>query len=389
MFLHQLEKQNPKLIDFAVELYQSGEILADTYVLDLDMIVSNTKKMVSTAKANDIELLYMTKQIGRNPLVAKEITKAGISKAVVVDYREAEIFMQNNLPLGNVGHLVQPPKHFLHKLLTYGTKYVTVYSLANAINLNNTAKTVGVIQPIILKIIDYQDNIYPGQIGGFSIENLKNQISQLNNLNYLKIVGVTTFPAILFNDKVGTFEATKNVQTLAKAKSIFNQSNLSLDVISLPSATCTDTIPFIKQLGGTEGEPGHALTGTTPMHASHEAPEKPAYCYISEISHTFGSHSFVFGGGWYRRGHLKNALVVKGDKRMHAQVLPLENSNIDYHLELDQKFQTGLPVIMDFRTQIFVTRSTVAVVKGLHNNGHPELVGLFDSVGKLLPEGMK
>ena len=36
---------------------------------------------------------------------------------------------------------------------------------------------------------------------------------------------------------------------------------------------------------------------------------------------------------------------------------------------------------MCFRTQIFTTRSHVAVVKGLQT-GKPECVGLYDAVGK-------
>ncbi|MDN4592478.1 hypothetical protein NWF35_00825 [Polycladomyces subterraneus] len=36
---------------------------------------------------------------------------------------------------------------------------------------------------------------------------------------------------------------------------------------------------------------------------------------------------------------------------------------------------------MAFRTQVFVTRSDVAVVKGL-SSGKPELVGIYDSLGK-------
>ena len=45
------------------------------------------------------------------------------------------------------------------------------------------------------------------------------------------------------------------------------------------------------------------LTGTTPYHAAHpDAPERPAYLYVSEISHTLGDCSYCYGGGHYRRG---------------------------------------------------------------------------------------
>ncbi|KLI74651.1 amino acid racemase [Lacticaseibacillus zeae DSM 20178 = KCTC 3804] len=390
MFLKQLEKLNPELIQYAFKLHQTGQILPDTYVIDLDMIRQNTSYMVAEAKKNHVELLYMTKQVGRNPVIAKEVVNAGIPEAVVVDFREAETFMENGLALGNVGHLVQPPKHFLKRLLKYGTKYVTMYSLENAQKLNEVASAVGIKQKVLLKVVGNGDDIYPGQTGGFTLAELDKQLDQLKTLSNIKLVGITTFPAILYDESKQDFLATANLKTIDRAKNIFNKHHLKTQVVSLPSATSTTSIPLIKQLGGNEGEPGHALTGTTPLHAVKDQPEKPAYCYVSEVSHTFGSHSYVFGGGWYRRGHLKNALVQDGEYYVHAHVLPLENSNIDYYLELDQQFKSGLPVVMAFRTQIFVTRSTVALVRGLQTAGAtPELVGLYDSQGKKLPGRMQ
>ncbi|WP_435873794.1 hypothetical protein [Polycladomyces subterraneus] len=54
---------------------------------------------------------------------------------------------------------------------------------------------------------------------------------------------------------------------------------------------------------------------------------------------------------------------------------------MDYYIGLDQNLTIGDTVIMAFRTQVFVTRSDVAVVKGL-SSGKPELVGIYDSLGK-------
>ena len=62
---------------------------------------------------------------------------------------------------------------------------------------------------------------------------------------------------------------------------------------------------------------------------------------------------------------------------------------IDYHIPLrpaaggPDEFRTGDTAILGFRPQIFVTRSHVAVVRGIHN-GKTELLGLFDSRGNLL-----
>lgn len=388
MFLSQLQKRNPELIDFAFKLHEDGQILPDTYVIDLDTISENTKKIVRDAAANDIELLYMTKQIGRNPIVAKTIEDAGIRRAVVVDYREAETFMHNGLHLGNVGHLVQVPRHLIKRVIDYGTKYITVYSLANAQAVNDAAKELGKVQKVILKVIGQGDDIYPGQTGGFTLEQLTTELPQLVGMNNIDVVGITTFPAILYSEETGSYEPTGNVKTVDKAKDIFRRNGLRAEVVSLPSASSVESMKLIHKLGGNEAEPGHALTGTTPKHAEYDLPERPAYCYVSEISHNYGGHSFIYGGGYYRRGHLKNALVRDGSVLKHAHVLSLDNSSIDYYLELDTQLDEGLPVVMASRTQIFVTRSTVALVKGLHS-GAPELVGLYDSQGKKLWEDFK
>lgn len=389
MFLKQLELQNPELIDYAFELIKTNKILPDTYVIDLEMIRQNTRKIVQEAKKYNIELLYMTKQIGRNPLIAEEIQKNGISNAVVVDFREAEVFMNNNLNLGNVGHLVQPSRGIVKKLLQYGTKYMTMYSRDNIQNLSKVAKEVNVNQDVLIKVIDKQDDIYPGQAGGFTLEELDSSLDEIKQFDNVNVVGITTFPGILFDEEAKEFKPTKNITTIDKAKQILKKHNIFPKVISLPSASATTSLSLVDQLGGNEAEPGHSLTGTTPIHAVKEQPEKPAYCYISEISHNFAGHSYVFGGGLYRRGHLKNAVVEENGKYKHTEVVPLEDSNIDYYLELADQFQTGSPVLMASRTQMFVTRSTVAVVDRLHGNSKPQLIGLFDTQGRKLTEGMK
>ena len=79
---------------------------------------------------------------------------------------------------------------------------------------------------------------------------------------------------------------------------------------------------MIAAAGGTHGEPGHGLTGTTPYHAGHpDAEERPGYLYVSEVSHNLGDKAYCYGGGHYRRGHMKNALV--GTTPENAKVVPV------------------------------------------------------------------
>ncbi len=60
-------------------------------------------------------------------------------------------------------------------------------------------------------------------------------------------------------------------------------------------------------------------------------------------------------------------------------------TNIDYYGELiiGDKISIGDTVIYAFRTQIFVTRSEVALVEGISNN-NPRVLGIYDSFGNRL-----
>lgn len=383
MFLEATKRRNPKMIETAIQLHQQGTILPDTYILDLDMIEANAKQMLAVAKEHQVELFYMTKQIGRNPLVAKKLTELGMTHAVVVDFKEALVMMENGLALGNVGHLVQVPQHLLEKVISYGTKYITVYSMEMLESIQKVAKKIGKKQAVLLRIVSDEDQLYPGQYGGFLLEEVVQDFPGMKACDFVDIKGITSFPCFLYQAETHELEATHNVKTIQKAKKLFGEAGFQLDELNVPSATCSRTIPFIQSFGGTQGEPGHALTGTTPMHALTDLPEKPAMVYVSEISHTFKGQSYLYGGGYYRRGHLENVLIDNQGTRTLGKVAPFADENIDYYLEVDGEQPVGATAIMAFRTQIFVTRSEVAVVSGIQS-GKPKVEGIYDSQGKFL-----
>ncbi|AEB30188.1 conserved hypothetical protein [Carnobacterium sp. 17-4] len=383
MFMDVVKKRNPKLIQEAITLHQSEKILPDTYVLDLDIIRENAKKLIETAKKNDIELFFMLKQIGRNPTIAKMLVELGIKNAVVVDFREAKIMMENNIPLGNVGHLVQIPQMLLKDIMMYGSKYLTVYSLEKLQAINGLAKEIGIKQKILLRVVSDEDELYPGQYGGFTLKELPSLISLFKELKYIEISGVTSFPCFLYNAEKEILEPTHNTETVKAAKKLLEKEGITIQELNIPSATSVYTLPFIKKIGGTQGEPGHALTGTTPMHAEKELAEKPAMVYVSEVSHNFKRKGYLFGGGFYRRGHLKNVLIDNHGKQTEAHINALSDENIDYYLEIDETEPIGATAIMAFRTQIFVTRSEVALVSGIQE-GKPTIEGIYDSQGNYL-----
>lgn len=381
MFLDALKKNNPSLIYAACYFRQKNLILPDTYVLDLDAIVDNAIQISEEAKKHNIELFYMTKQFGRNPLVAKKISDVAIPQAVVVDFKEALLFKQHNLAIGHLGHLVQTPLSLLDEFINYGVSYITVYSLEELNQVELICKKNNVRQNILIKIVDDNDIVYDGQKGGFKLTELLS-LKRYIDSSAINIAGITSFPCFLFDGKQD-LRPTKNCQTIKTAEQILNDIGFSELQLNMPSATCCKTLPMIKSLGGTQAEPGHALTGTTPLHASESLAEKIGLLYLSEISHHFNQHSYMFGGGYYSRGHLTNVIVQSQNKWSEDTVNPINSESIDYYLELKNKHAIGNIAISCFRTQMFVTRSDVAVVSGI-KTGNLKLEGIFNGLGHQL-----
>jgi predicted amino acid racemase len=385
MFLDAVLRRNPKLIETAFKLHSEGIIEPDTYLLDLDAIVKNAKEIKDEADKYGIKLYFMTKQFGRNPYVSKELMKLGYEGAVAVDFREAEVLAKESVALGHVGHLVQIPKHKIETVLKEKPQYITVYSVEKAREVSEAAVRLGVTQKVMIRVIDKGDMLYPAQYGGFYLEELYDKAKEIVKLPNIILSGVTTFPCFLYDENTGNIKETQNAYTLIKAKEILEKElNIIIEQVNMPSATCVCNIANIAKFGGTHGEPGHGILGTTPIHAVSDQVEVPAMVYVSEISHNLAKQSFCYGGGHYRRSHMGKALVGKSlEASSMYDVETPEVESIDYYFTLDNKASVSDTVVMAFRTQVFVTRSKVAIVKGIQNN-KPELVGIYDSQGMLL-----
>lgn len=377
MFVARLQENNPKLIEASLSLYKHGVITPNTYVLDYDAIMENGKHMIEIAKQNNVKLFYMLKQIGRNPLIARGLDNIGFDGCVAVDYDEALTMKNNNCKLAHVGHLVQIPRKLIKDVLEAKPQYMTVYSLDKIKDVDVEANKLSLIQKIVLRVIDEDSDLYSGQVGGFLISELESVVKEIEKLGNVKIGGLTIFPALLYNGE--KIVPTKNINAMNKAKEIMKKLGYNDLMINMPSCTCCNSIPLIKEIGGNCGEPGHGLTGTTPLHKDTKQIEKIGYLYLSEVSHNFKDHAYIYGGGHYRRSHMENALVGYDLKK--AKVIAPSEESIDYHYELDNNYNVNEPVIMCYRTQVFTTRSNVAVVKGV-NTGNIELLGLYDGLGR-------
>lgn len=380
MYINSLEARNSKLIDYA--FHKDKEIiLPNTYILDMDVLIENGKMMIEEAKLLGLDLFFMTKQLGRNPLACKKMMELGYKGAVVVDFQEALIMIENEIPIAHAGHLVQIPNGFLEKLLSYGVSLLTVFSIEKAKEINIVAEKLGIVQEICLKFCREEDLIYPGQNGGFFLEELVEKIKELQMLDSIMITTLTAFPCYLYDEILGKVLPVRNLETMKKAQ-IEVEKILGYQIkLNMPSCNQTSLLEEIITSGGNSAEPGSALLGMTPNNIENKAMETPAMVYLSEISHNFKGKSYCFGGGSYPRGAIENALV--GNDYASARkikVVQPKAENIDYYIELEEEGRVGETVLMLFRSQIFVTRSNVAVVSGIQAD-KPKLEGIFTSTG--------
>lgn len=387
MFLDMTLKRNPRLIKYAAELHREGKIRPNTYVLDIDAIKENTKMLVAAAEKYGIKLYMMTKQIGRNPEAARIIAACGIERAVAVDPWEAIALAKSGIKLGNVGHLVQIPTVMIREILSFRPEVITVFTLEKAREISREALNMGIVQDILLRVVGPRDIIYEGQVGGFKEDELFAVSEEIKKLKGINIVGVTAFPCFLFDPHSGQIKKTENADTVIRcARRLSEESGIEIKQINAPSVTAVASMPLLAELGATHGEPGHGFTGTTPLHGCEESGEIPAMVYVSEISHCFEDKAYAYGGGYYRRSCMKKAMVGKDFELMKSNTLEVEEllpEAIDYYGILkigDKKVQVGDTVIYAFRTQIFATRSEVALVEGIRADA-PRIIGIYDNLG--------
>lgn len=382
MFTQLLVQKNPELVDYALFLHKQGQIQPDTYLLDSDRIIENYQLISQKAKILNIETFVMTKQFGRHPILIQELNKLG-AEYVAVDFRETEKIIASKGLLAHVGHLVQIPHAMIPKILSVRPRFITIYSLEQAHLINQEAKKNDFVQNILLRVISTP---YKGQeTQPFSKESLLTFTQKLKDYSHLNFIGLTSFPCFLFDEKKSCVQATDNANILLEQFEFLNQEGYNLTIKNMPSHNNYNTLPLISKLGGTQIEPGHALTGTCPYHNAYPKAqeEKIALAYLSEISHHSNENSYCYGGGYYRRSHWSNVSIFHNQSKMDSTIISPSSDMIDYTIGIKGIHPIGASVLSSFRTQIFMTRSHVALIKGL-SSGNPHLTGISDAQGTLI-----
>lgn len=387
MFIKALQRQNPALIASTLRFWQQGRIAPDSWVIDVDQVLENGKQLLKTAQQYGISLYLMTKQVGRNPWLAEKLLALGYQGIVVVDYKESRVMRRAGLPVSHQGHLVQIPSAQVAGAVEQGTEVITLFSLEKAREVSAAAVAAGRTQAVMLKVYGENDFLYPGQESGFSLADLDSVVADIRQLPGITLAGLTHFPCLLWDEKQEKILPTPNLRSLLAARDKLESLGVSVRQLNAPSATSCSSLPMLAEFGVTHAEPGHALTGTIPANQQGDQPERIAMLWLSEVSHHFAGQSYCYGGGYYRRGHAKHALVFAPGSSIakQAQLNNVDDSSIDYYLPLEGEFPIGSAAIFCFRTQIFVTRSDVVLIAGIQS-GKPEIVARYDSLGNVLED---
>ena len=392
MFLDLIRRRNSALVEQAIALHQAGRLPANSYVIDLDAVEANARIIAGAAEKLGLKVYAMTKQMGRNASFCRAAMRGGIAKAVAVDMECARATHRAGLGLGHVGHLVQVPRAEADAAASMKPDHWTVFNNEKAAEAAAANKRRGQTQGLLARIVAEGDRFYRGHEGGFAAADIVSVAESFDALEGGRFAGITTFPALLFDEQTGKVKPTPNLATLERAAAALAKAGRRDVEINTPGTTSSTVLAALAAAGATQVEPGHGLTGTTPLHAVQDLPERPAVVYLSEVSHLHGGEAFCFGGGLYIDpvfpAYQVKAFVSREPTSAASALAPVAipaPDAIDYYGMIDAtapvRPRVGDSVVFGFRPQAFVTRAYVVGVRGL-SLGAPVVEAVHDALGR-------
>ncbi|MCY3880039.1 MAG: alanine racemase [Rhodobacteraceae bacterium] len=393
MFLDVLRRRNPEFIEAAISLHQTGKIPSNSYVLDLDAVEENARLFSSEARKLGLSTFAMTKQVGRNSGFCNAVKRGGIDRIVAVDMACALACERGGIKTGHLGHLVQIPRHEADTAARrVRPDFWTVFSADKAREAADASIAVRNTQRLLARIHTEGDVFYRGHEGGFPAENIVAVADMIDSLNGASFAGITTFPALLFDNKTGRVIPTPNLSTLARARDSLLKNGRDHIEVNAPGTTSSVVLGGLADAGATQCEPGNGLHGTTPLHAVEDLPERPAVLYLTEVSHCHNGKAYCFGGGLYIdpvfpdydvMAIVSSEPTVASSSLASVEIPP--PSAIDYYGMIDMSDSTtsrsGDTVVFGFRGQAFVTRALVTGVSGI-SKGTPQVVSIEDCLAR-------
>lgn len=396
MFLDVLRRRNPAFILAAQALHQTGQIPANSYVLDLDAVTENSRLLRAEGDRLGLKVFAMTKQVSRQTGFSRAVMAGGIDRAVAVDMACAVACHNAGLRIGHLGHLVQVPRaEAAMAARDIAPDYWTAFSDDKADEAAGAAKAAGREQAILARVQTSGDTFYRGHEGGFAADAAVDAARRIDALEGARFAGITTFPAQLYDHASRKVRHTPNLATLQRTADALRRAGFADLEINAPGTTSLVTLQALAEAGATQVEPGNGLHGTTPLHAVEDLPERPAVLYLTEVSHSHGGRAYCFGGGLYIDPVFPDydvkALVgpeptVDTGALRSVEIPP--PSAIDYYGMIDATGPTpprsGDTVVFGFRGQAFVTRAHAVGIAGV-SSGSPRVVSIENIYGQAEP----
>jgi predicted amino acid racemase len=389
MFLEATRRRNPSLIATAVRLHAERRVPAGCYVVDVDTVAANARLVFDAARRLELTCWQMTKQFGRNPVVAQVVAAAGIDGVVAVEIAEARVLHGSGLRIGHVGHLVQVPRGELDEALAMAPEQLTVFGVEQAAAVGAAATAAGVVQPLLLRVVGPDDRVFEAQRGGVHAADVVEAARAISRIAGVRLVGVTSFPCLVWDEAAAAVVAAPNLGTVVHARAALRDAGFEVTVLNAPGISCVASFPLAAEAGATHVEPGSALIGETPWHAVNDADERPAMVYLSEVTHELDGLVYTIGGGFYSRSRARAALVfpAPAGPPVEGEVVAMPPTEIDYYgalrLPPGTRAPVGAAVVYAFRSQVFATRAPVAIVTGAAAD-EPEVIGVFSRDGQPL-----
>lgn len=395
MFLDVLRRRNPGLVEAAIRLHRLGRLPANAYVIDLDAVEANARLLSTEASRLGLRTLAMTKQVGRSSSFCRAAMAGGIPAAVAVDMACARAVHRAGMKVGHLGHLQQVAKFEAAAAAAFRPDYWTVFNPEKAVEAAAAARAAGYVQKLLARIAADGDIFYRGHEGGFAAADVAAVADAFDQLDGGRFAGITTFPALLFDPETRKVVPTPNLATLSRAAEALARAGRRDIEVNAPGTTSVVMLQALADAGATQCEPGNGLHGTTALHVIEDLPERPAVCYLTEVSHLSGGKAYCFGGGFYIDPIFPDydvkAIVADEPTTTAAALRSVEvppPSMIDYYAMIDatgpRPPKPGDSAVFGFRGQAFVTRAYVVGVSGI-TKGEPKVETIENSFGEAEP----
>lgn len=303
--LEKTRRSNPDLIKIATIFHRSGEIPADTYVIDLDILRTNAEKLFREAAKFHMKMYFCTKQIGENPLACRAIVNSGIRDGMATTVDAANSLHRHGFRVGHMGHMGQiPTSEITYVLREIRPEVITIYSVEKARQIAMVASQLGIVQDLLLKMVCNPrlevEHLSRGTASGFTQEEALHAARRIREMQSVRIAGVTTYPAFAFSLITRKHHASRNFETMVEVvRRMEKELGIKIEQVNAAGENSVGTMELAARNGATHVEPGHAFTGTLPVNALVEdSPELPGIVYLTEVSHSFCGYPLAYGDGY-------------------------------------------------------------------------------------------